>query len=205
VNTPGIHQLQGRKTLIEILSMAGGLRPDAGHVAVITRRAEWGPIPVPNATKDPSGGFTSAEIDLSAVTEAESPARNIAIRPHDIISIPKARLVYVIGEVERAGGFPLQDQEGMSLLQALSLAGGCKGSASPKNARILKPKGAGLERQEIAVNLKAVLSGQAKDRVLGPDEILFVPDNVPRKAGVRAAEAALQAVTGVVIWRGGAR
>ena len=52
VNTPGVQQLQGRKTLVEMLSLAGGVRQDAGHAIKITRRLQWGPIPVTGAAPD---------------------------------------------------------------------------------------------------------------------------------------------------------
>src|SRR5207302_9130286 len=55
VGTPGVLQLQGRKTLFEILSMAGGLKAEAGNVVVITRQKEQGAIPLPNAKEDPTG------------------------------------------------------------------------------------------------------------------------------------------------------
>src|SRR5688572_13457291 len=52
VNAPGVHQVRGYKTLLEMLSLAGGLRPDAGHSIRITRQLEWGCIPLPNARLD---------------------------------------------------------------------------------------------------------------------------------------------------------
>ncbi len=59
VQTPGVHQLQGQKTLFEVLSLAGGLRAEAGNVINITRRIEWGVIPLPNVKTDPPGNIPS--------------------------------------------------------------------------------------------------------------------------------------------------
>ena len=73
VNTPGVQQLRGRKTLLEIISLAGGLRQDAGNVAKITREAVWGPIPITGATKDPSGTFSVADINLNTLIAASTP------------------------------------------------------------------------------------------------------------------------------------
>jgi len=203
VNTPGIHQLQGRKTLVEILSLAGGLRQDAGPAVIVTRRAEWGPIPVASATQDASQRYSTAQIELKPLMSAERPVDNIAIRPNDILSIPKAQMVYVVGEVERSGGFALNNSQGISVLQALSLAGGLKNTANPKNARILRPTKEESARDGVPVNLSALLAGKASDISLRPDDILFIPDSRPRRAALRAAEAAIQTATGVVIWRGG--
>jgi polysaccharide export outer membrane protein len=204
VNTPGVQQVQGRKTLIEMLSLAGGPRQDAGPTVIVTRRMEHGPLPVEGATTDPSGQFSTAEIDLKSITSAQRPQDNIPVKPNDVISVPRAHMVYVIGEVQRSGGFILNEREGVSVIQALSLAGGMKTTAAPKNARILRRDETG-PAEGTPIDLKALLSGKERDRILQPDEILYVPDSLPKKAVFRAAEAAIQTVTGVAIWRIGDR
>jgi polysaccharide export outer membrane protein len=113
-------------------------------------------------------------------------------------------MVYVIGEVERSGGFILNEREGVSVIQALSLAGGMKATASAKNARILRKDESG-PTEGTPVDLKAMLTGKEKDRTLQPDDILYIPDSRPKKAAFRAAEAAIQTITGVAIWRIGDR
>jgi polysaccharide export outer membrane protein len=203
VNAPGVHQLQGRKTLVEMLSMAGGLRQDAGPYVVVTRRAEQGAIPLSNAAQDPSNQFSTAQIDLKSLTSAERPMDNISVKPNDIISVPRAHMVYVIGEVERTGGYVLNEGGSISVLRALSLAGGLKSTAAPKHARILRPTGEDTARQELQVDLGQLLAGKASDVTLRPDDILFIPNSRPKRAAMRAAEAAVETLTGVVIWRGG--
>jgi polysaccharide biosynthesis/export protein len=201
VKNPGVHQLQGRKTLVEILSMAGGLADDAGHSVRIARQPEWGPIPLKSAAPDPSGAFPVAFVNLRDIMEARNPEENIFICPHDVVSVPRAEMVYVVGQVIRSGGFVLKERETLSVLQALSLAGGLDRTAAPQNVRLLRPADKGGNRTEIQVNLKKILAGQAEDVPMQPDDILFVPSNAPRKAIARAAEAAIQIGTGVVIWR----
>src|SRR5258706_16046273 len=66
VRTPGVQQVQGRKTLVEMLSMAGGLDPTAGTTLRITRQREWGKIPLSNAKDDPSGAYSVAEVSLKS-------------------------------------------------------------------------------------------------------------------------------------------
>lgn len=201
VRNPGVHQLQGRKTLVEILSLAGGLDPAAGPTVKITRHLEWGRIPLRNSWDDPSGQFSVAQVTMKQILEARSPEENILIRPHDVISVPRAEMVYVAGQVMRAGAFPLNERENMSVLEALTLAGGADRLAAPQHSRILRRSSTGRDRTEIPVNLKKVAQGQAEDIALKPDDILFVPDNVPKRGTLRALEAAIQAGTGVVIWR----
>jgi len=201
VNKPGVHQLRGRKTLVEILSLAEGLRGDAGHSIKISRQLVWGRIPLAGAADDPSRQFSVAQVNVKAVMEARAPEENILIRPNDVISVPRAELVYVIGEVRKSGGFVLQEREHMSVLQALSMAEGLNRTAAPQNAKILRPAAGAARRTEVPVDVREILAGKAADVSLEPEDILFVPNNVAKSAALRGVEAAIQLGTGVVIWR----
>jgi len=110
-------------------------------------------------------------------------------------------MVYVVGQVSRAGGFVLHENETISALQALSLAGGLDRTASPKNARILRSAGNAASRTEIAINLNKILQGRSPDVPMQPNDILFVPASGSKKVAVRALEAAIQVGTGIAIWR----
>jgi len=171
VKNPSVHQLQGRKTLVEILSMAGGLSDDAGHSIKITRRHEWGPIPLKSAQDDLTGKFSLADVDLKAIREARNPEENIIICPQDVISVPRADMIYAIGQVQRSGGFVLKERETISVLQALSLAGGLDRAASPQKARILRPAAGTAARDEIPVNVRKIMSGQLSDVPLKSEDI----------------------------------
>ena len=200
VNNPGVIQLQGRKTLVEVLSLAGGLRQDAGQTVKITRSVTWGEIPLAGAHKDATDKFYVAEVDLDLILKAARPEENIPIRPEDVISIPRAEMVYVVGEVGKAGGFVLRNRESLTVLQAVSMAEGLGKTASPAHARILR-SGDGPDRREIPVPLQKIMEGKAEDPRLKPDDILFIPSSVPKKAALRGIEAAIQAGTGIVVWR----
>jgi polysaccharide export outer membrane protein len=201
VKNPGVHQLEGRRTLVEILALAGGLADDAGYSLKITRRLEWGPIPLESAQNDATAKYSVAEVRLKEILDASKPEENIVIKPYDVISVPRAEMVYVTGQVQRAGGYVLRERETLSVLQALSLAGGLSGVASPKSARILRPTEAGASREEIAVDLGQIMLGKAKDVPLRAEDILFVPSSAPKKAIARAAEAALSIATTLAIYR----
>lgn len=201
VNTPGVHQVQGHKTLLEMLASAGGVRPDAGYSVRITRLLEWGCIPLPGATLDPTGKFSIAELNLKKIMEAKDPAENIQILPHDVISVPKAEMVYVIGEVRRSGGFVLGEHQSISVLEALSLAEGLNATADTRHAKILRLRREADQREELAVDVKSLLSGKKQDVSLQAEDILFIPGSTGKKAALRAVEAVVQAGTGMAIWR----
>jgi polysaccharide biosynthesis/export protein len=198
VNSPGVHQVEGHKTLLEMISMAGGTRADAGYSIRITRSIEWGCIPLPGATTDPSGRFSIAQVNLREIEEAKAPEQNIQIFPHDVISVPKAELIYVTGAVKKSGGFVLGENQSMSVLQAVSLAEGLGQAPDTKHAKIVRMNGD--QRTEIPVDLKSILQGKAKDVPMQGKDILFVPDNTGRRVALRIMEAAIQTGTGLAIY-----
>lgn len=201
VRNPGVYQLSGRKDLLEVLSQAGGTDAAAGNTIKITRRLDEGPLPLPGAKRDPGGDYYIAEVNINAVMQARDPKVNIEVLPNDVITVPKADLIYVIGAVKRPGGFPLNQEKQMSVLQALSLAEGLDKVAKAGGARILRPSPGNNARVEIPVDVAKILNGSARDVTLNPDDILFVPDSQARSASVRALEAAVQMAVGVAIWR----
>lgn len=200
VKNPGVYQVTGRKTLFEVLSLAGGLNPDASNRIKITRVVSEGTLPLPNASLDPKGEFYVAELNVRDVMEAKTPEVNIDVRQNDVITVPKADLIYVVGAVHRAGGFPLNEKEHISVLQAVSLAEGLDRAASAKTARILRQSSPDKERLEIPVNVQQILDGRGKDVSLQANDILFIPNSAVKSAGLRALEAAVQAGTGIAIW-----
>lgn len=199
VRQSGVHQLQGARTLIEILSRAGGVGPEAGPTVRITRRKEWGRIPLPEAVEDASGSFTTVEIDLKALLAAQIPERNIMVRPHDVITVPEAEVVFVIGEVGRPGPLPLRG-ESVSVVEALSASGGALKSAAPANARILRKQAGSETVTEIEVDLRKIMQGQARDVRMVAGDILVVPDRPGRRGLVRALEMGAQAGISIATW-----
>ena len=202
VNNPGVHQLQGPKHLVDVISSAGGLKPDAGSKLTVTRQIRWGTLPLPNAHADSSGQFLIADVSLGDITSGKNADQNIEVRADDVISVPRADLVYVVGEVKKAGGFSLNAADSISLIRALSLAEGLNTGAAPKKARILRASAGGLsDENEVPVDLQQILAGRAPDQLLHKNDVLFIPNNVPASAMKRAAEAAVQIATGVIIFK----
>ena len=198
VGTPGVVQLEGRKTLIEVLSMAGGLKPEAGTRIRITRRSEWGAIPLPSAATE--GDYSVAELNIRSVEDATRPEDNIPILPNDVITVSRAELVYVMGEVRKPGGFALNNRRTISIIEALARAEGPGPTAKVKDAKIIRAV-PGSNRIEIAVNLQDVLHGKAKDVMLQPDDILYVPTSYAKSTVRRTLDTVIQMTTGAVIYR----
>ncbi len=201
VKTPGVHQIKGNSTLFEVISEAGGLSDAAGSTITITRKLEYGPLPLPDATTDPSGKYSVADLNIRSVMSARNPAQNIAVKPYDVITVPKADLVYVIGSVKKPGGFILQERANMTVLEALALAQGLERTASAGKAKILRTDETTHARVEIPVDVKKMMEGKLGDTSLLANDILFVPTSNGKAATYRALEALVQTGTGLAIYR----
>jgi len=202
VNTPGVQQADGHKRLLEVLSSAGGLRQDAGPRIEVTRLLAAGSLPASVSPKA-SGRFETADISVSDLLEGKSPASNVVILPGDAITVPKARLIYVIGDVKKAGGFVVGEHDNLTVLKALALAEGLQGTADAAHAKIVHPEDAAAASASDGqpLNVRKLLAGKTRDMVLRPDDVLFIPSSLPKKFAVRALEAAIQTGTGIAIWK----
>jgi polysaccharide export outer membrane protein len=199
VNTPGMVQLRGNRNLLEVISMAGGLRADAGDSVLITRNLNEGPLPVAGAFTDPTGQFSVAHINVRAIMTGKDPQGNIMIKPHDVITVPRARMIYVLGNVGRPGGYVLTDNESMSVTQAIALAGGWNGSAKLGASKILRASG-GAEREEIPADIGKIMKNKAPDLQLRPDDILYVPNSFGKALGNRGLDAAIGAGAALAVF-----
>ena len=202
VNKPGVVQLRGQQTLYQVLSMAGGPRETAGSILTVTRPRQSGEIPLPGAKLDPTGHFSSAELNVQEILEGKNPSANIEIKPNDIISVSEgsSNMVYVVGDVQKAGGFTLGGQRNVSVLRALSLAGGLGRTAKADKARVLRQMPGEPKPREIAVNIPRMLSGKAEDVELGPDDVLVVPTSSRKIFTTSFVPGAFQAAVGAAIY-----
>jgi polysaccharide export outer membrane protein len=201
VREPGALQMRGRMRLLEALSLAGGLSEDSGHSLTVTRRIERGPVALPGAAADPKGGYTMVEIPIEPLVSSRSPESNLELMPDDVISIAKADLVYVVGHVEKAGGFVLKERETVTALKALALAGGLRPHAAPKRAKIIRRESPDAEPEEVSVDLKAILDGKSADIALSPEDVFFIPKSGAKSVSAKAADTVLSTVSGLLIWR----
>ena len=201
VRNPGVFQLQGRKTLLEIISAAGGPLPDAGFTVRITRENASGPLPLPGAHPDATGAYTIADVNLDSIVDSRDAAANIVLEPHDLINVPKAQMVYVIGEVVKPGNIAFADKRTVTVLQAISIAAGMTKIAKSSDAKILRLTPGSSARTEITVNLKFMLAGKVGDVALQPEDILYVPTSLKKDVALKTLDALAGAGTTGLIYR----
>jgi polysaccharide biosynthesis/export protein len=198
VNTPGLHQLMGRKTVFEMLSASGGLSDGAGTTVKITRGAKWGLVPLAGATVDRAGQVSTAIVRMQDIARAG--IENIAVMPGDTIFVPKADLIYAVGSVTKPGGFPIGEKESLSALQVVSLAEGLQKTAAADKAKILRLVAGNPNRVEIPVNIKQLMAGKTPDIPLRADDILFIPNSGAKSAGYRTIDSIVAAATGFAVY-----
>lgn len=199
VKRPQIYPVFGETRLLDMLAQAEGLTEDAGSIAVITRGSAA--LRSPADSSAPQQPDNAVTVDLKRLMETNDAKLNVELYPGDRVTVQRAGVVYVVGAVNRPGGFVLNGaHQPMTVLKALALAEDLKPTAVGNRALIIHPKASG-EQEDAPVRLKDMLSGRASDEPLRADEILFIPDSNSQRALRRAAEAAVQAATGVIIWR----
>ncbi|MGA9668199.1 MAG: polysaccharide biosynthesis/export family protein [Terracidiphilus sp.] len=200
VGTPGTLQIEGRKNLFEVISEAGGLKEEAGNTIQITRQLKYGALPLKDAHKDSSGEFSVGEVSVRSIVKAQDPSQNIPILPYDVITVPRAEMVYVVGAVNKAGGFVLSERSEMSVLELLSLSQGMTRVAGGKNAKILRATEGSVAREEIPIDLNRILKGKNPDVDLRSNDILFVPVNTGKSASLSALQTLVSTGSGIAVY-----
>lgn len=178
---PGIYPLQGRRTLVELLTSVGGLGPNAGRRLRITRRVESGKIPLPNAVLSPDGRYSSVDINIVSLQTTVNSLEDIALEAYDIISAERAEMIFTAGAVGRVGGIEIGERESLSLMQTLALAGGLQPNANRSKAYILRPVMNTARRAEIPVDIAKLIRGEGNDVPLLPNDILYIPTSIRRE------------------------
>ena len=192
VKMPQIYSVLGRTTMLDMLSQAQGLSDDAGNSAIVSR----------GALGESATGQTTQTVDLKKLLDTGSSEYNLAIYPGDRITVPRAGVVYVVGAVNKPGGFVIKgDDNSMSVLQALALAEDAKSTAVRNKSMIIRRDSNAPEgHTQIPLNLNLILAAKEPDPKLLANDVLFIPDSTAKKAFRRGLEAALQTATGLAIY-----
>lgn len=140
-------------------------------------------------------------INLNQLMETGDSSNNIVLQAGDIVTVPHAGIVYVLGAVGRPGGFVIAgDRSQLTTLKILALAGGLNHTAKSDRCVIIRRDSLG-QQHEVTVDLKKVVNRQAEDLPLQPSDILYVPDSAAKEALLRAAEFGVALGSGVALYR----
>jgi polysaccharide biosynthesis/export protein len=158
VAKPGVYSALGPHRLLDILQAAGGFTERAANKAIISHRGGESPITV-ELPKDPE----------------ETAHNNVELLPGDTVVVPKAGIVYVLGEVNKPGGYVLNSTGGVTLLRVVAAAGGPTHAAAVGGTKMLRRTPNGL--QELPVPLKALMHAKVADIPVQADDIIYVPSS----------------------------
>ena len=207
VRRPGVFQVRGSKTLLEILSLAEGLADDAGETVIIMRgaglqnpaRSDSEEIAAAKNANDFQTG-NIVQVNLKNLLDSSDVHQNPMVNPGDIVKVLRAGIVYVVGEVQRPGGFTMKSNEKISVLQAIALSGGLTRTASKGSARIIRTDEQSGERAQTPIDLSKILAGKAPDPILEPKDIVFIPNSATKTTLSRGAEVGAQTLAGLLIF-----
>ena len=202
VKAPQIYPVFGRIPLMDLLTLAGGVDNDAGSVVTIvrgevSRRLLSAQAGDSQAAGTPPATSVTLNINLQRLLDNAEPSLNVNVYPGDRVTVQRAGVVYVLGAVNKAGGYLLSEaRQNMTVLKAVALAGYLSPYAKSKNVVLLRNNpSAPSGREQIPINLKAMLKGSLSDRPMQNNDILFVPDSSVMKALHRGVDIAAMGVT----------
>lgn len=211
VMKPMVYQVIRPTTLLEVLAEAGGITDDAGSVVIITRPPRLAdvsanPDPPPSSgdsVNDPPKDPDIITVQIRDLLNSGDAKFNVQVYGGDVISIPKAGVVYVMGAgVSQPGGYVMLGHgDQITVLRAIALAHGLTGFAKSDDAVIMRPNPVTGKREEIPVRIKDIEKHKAEDLAMKSNDILYVPDSFGKKALARGGEAAVGIGTSVVIYR----
>ena len=184
VSRPGTYSALGARRLYDAFLAAGGLTPRAGNTVAISHRNSSAKPQVVALTDDP----------------AVSAANNLDLQPGDTVVVSRAGIVYVVGEVLRPGGFVIEGNSGVTVVQVMAMAAGPTRMANMSHAMMVR-KAASGQIENTQVDIKKILQAKAPDITLHPDDILFVPPSRGKMAAEKGASSLLGMITNLAIYR----
>jgi polysaccharide export outer membrane protein len=169
VRAPGSYAVGTSRPILDVLALAGGLTDAADRKVTIER----------HASKQRIDFVFSNSADMALGT-------SVLVFPGDTIVAPKADVVYILGDVNRPGGYAMVTNDSkLSVIQAMTLAGGTPPNAVPSQTRLIRKRADGT-LTEIPLQLSAIEKGKSPDIPLQADDIIYVPFSYMRNIAVGA-------------------
>ena len=180
VKSPQALPVMARTKLVSILSQCGGLADDHGSTVTVSR----GTLAMRSLALEGGPVTPTVTIELGKLMDGNDPMSQFAVWPGDRISVERAGIFYVLGQVGRPGGYNLKSaKEQVTVLEALAIAGDVTLVAKKSKAMIIrKDSTAPSGRNEVALNLAHILAGRSPDRVLQSNDILYIPASGGKRA-----------------------
>jgi polysaccharide export outer membrane protein len=186
VRSPGVYPLLANRTVMDMIALAGGLNENAGKVATVFHR------------NDPND-LRQVKLNVSVQTPASVAESNFELLPGDTISVSRSGVIYVIGDVGRPGGFLVEHNDRLTVLQALALAQGANQTAAMGATQLMRKTEGG--RVQFPLDLKKILKGDGSDPLMADGDILYIPVSYKKVYSLRAIEAMIGLGSQVLIYK----
>jgi polysaccharide export outer membrane protein len=170
VRQPGVYRITGKVSLFKLITVAGGLKDDHGASAFIIREVR---SPVGAVAKEEAEKYDLKQVNINSIYRGDFES-NVMVEPGDVINIPLADVFFIGGEVTKPGSFPLR--EGTTVRQAVTLAQGTTFQAAKERGVIVREDAKG-RRQDIKVDIGAIMAGKQEDVRIQANDILIVPNS----------------------------
>lgn len=152
VNRPGRYPVDGKRSVLDLLALAGGIAADGGETVSLIRKRD--------------GKATREQVDIVDMVRTGDLSRDFDLTGSDVLYVERAQRFYIYGEVQRPGVFRLERT--MTVLQALSTGGGLTPRGTERGVRI--------KRRDAEGKLQVI---QAKhDDLLQPDDVVYVQESL---------------------------
>jgi polysaccharide biosynthesis/export protein len=178
VKTSGAYSISTPRPILDVLELAGGLTSEANRNILIERQGD---------TQNPVNYYVSNNGKQAIVDQ-------VMVNPGDTVVVPRAGIVFILGDVNRPGGYVMSNNESqLTLLQGLALAGGATKTAKEKHAHLIRPQTTGGYK-DTEVSIGDLEKGKQPDMALLAGDILYIPFSFARNfangaAGIAATTA----------------
>jgi polysaccharide export outer membrane protein len=182
VQKPGSYEIDTGRKVVEVLAMAGGLTDIADRHITIQR---FGP-----AKQRVEYYYSNA----APAALSDDPM----VYPGDSVIVPKAAVVYVLGDVSKPGGYPISTNNSkMTVLEAIALAGYANHTAALSKSKLVRETATGVEETNLEVG--AMQKGKKPDVALLPDDVVYIPFSFMRNIGING-QGILASATSAAIY-----
>lgn len=181
VQHPGTYMVTTPRNLLDVLSMAGGMTAAADIHITVKRRGGQREIVYADIPNDADAALLNA----------------VLVYPGDLVIVPKAGIVYVLGDVAHPGGYVMSDDAQLSVLQVIAMANGTTKTAAENHARLVRQTAVGPI--DLPISLKAMEKGSQADIALQPEDVLYIPYSTAKNI-MLGASAILSSTGGAAIY-----
>ena len=203
VAKPGQYYLTGRRTLVDVLAMAGGLASigaQAGKYVYVERKEGFQDLPQVDGIVQTAPDKISVE--LHKLLYSQDSGLNIEIHPFDVVTVSRAGVVYLVGAFVRPGGYVLENKDSMTAMEGIALAQGVGGNARTSQGMIIHRSLSGTVTSEVPIDVKKLMHGKIPDVTLADNDIFYLPNSTAKGITKGAVGNVVGILTGIAIYRG---